>query len=110
VFLNILRNGAEAMANLEEAGRTPRFILRAFPDGDMARVEIEDNGCGMDESIRKRVFEAFYTTKPARLGTGLGLSVSHYIITKNHGGTLNVRSQPGQGSCFIIRVPVRSCR
>jgi PAS domain S-box-containing protein len=107
VILNILRNGAEAMADLEEGSQPPRFILRAFPDGDMARVEIEDTGRGMDESICSRVFEPFFTTKPVDLGTGLGLSVSHHIITKNHGGTLTVRSEPGKGSCFIIRIPVR---
>jgi PAS domain S-box-containing protein len=106
VILNILRNGAEAMADLNDDSQ-PRFILRVFPDGGMVQIEIEDNGHGMNESVCARVFEPFFTTKPVDLGTGLGLSVSYHIITKNHGGTLTVRSKPGRGSCFIIRIPVR---
>jgi PAS domain S-box-containing protein len=106
VFLNILRNGAEAMANQDSEVKPPRFILRIMAAGEMARIEIEDNGSGMSEPIRKRVFEPFFTTKPADLGTGLGLSVSYYIVTKNHGGTLSVESTPGQGSKFIISIPM----
>jgi signal transduction histidine kinase len=69
-------------------------------------MEIEDNGPGMDEAIRKRVFEPFYTTKPVGEGTGLGLSVSYFIITENHGGKIAVESQPGKGTKFIIRLPL----
>ncbi|MCP4693582.1 MAG: GAF domain-containing protein, partial [Desulfobacterales bacterium] len=106
VVLNILRNGAHAM---QSAGvRTPRFILRARSENErrMVRVEIEDNGPGMDEATRKRVFEPFYTTKPEGEGTGLGLSVSYFIITENHGGEMAVQSQPGAGAKFIIRLPL----
>ncbi|GAB6905763.1 putative Histidine kinase [Desulfosarcina cetonica] len=108
VFLNILKNGAQAMA--ENPGSTPsRFILRVKPDGKSAVcVEIEDNGPGMEESIRKRIFEPFYTTKSVGVGTGLGLSVSYFIITENHGGSLLMTSAPGRGSCFVIRLPVAS--
>ena len=69
------------------------------------RIEIEDNGSGMAEAIRKRVFEPFFTTKPEGLGTGLGLSVSYFIITENHGGTMTVESEPGKGTKFIIHLP-----
>ncbi len=105
VFLNILRNGAQAMRTGEGTGRASRFMLRVRPDDAMVRVEIEDNGPGMDEATRKRVFEPFYTTKPPGSGTGLGLSVSYFIITKNHGGMLTVESSPGVGTRFIIRLP-----
>ncbi|MCP4689423.1 MAG: PAS domain S-box protein, partial [Desulfobacterales bacterium] len=77
VLLNILRNGAQAM---QEAGaEKPRFIIRTRSEEarGMVRMEIEDNGPGMDETTRKRVFEPFYTTKPEGVGTGLGLSVSY---------------------------------
>ncbi|MCP4690819.1 MAG: histidine kinase, partial [Desulfobacterales bacterium] len=79
VFLNILKNGAQAMSEAETPD--PRFICRISPDRGMVRVEIEDNGPGMDEDALERVFEPFYTTKPVGVGTGLGLSVSYFIIT-----------------------------
>ncbi len=107
VFLNILRNGAEAMQ--EEAGRKKsRFILWLVSEKETGRVriEIEDNGPGMDEATRKRVFEPFFTTKPVGIGTGLGLSVSYFIITKNHGGEMRVVSKSGPGATFIIRLPI----
>jgi PAS domain S-box-containing protein len=107
VFLNILKNGAQAMAEQPD-GPPPRFILRVKTEGDMACVEIEDNGPGMDETVRKRIFEPFFTTKSVGIGTGLGLSVSYFIITENHGGTLGVTSTPGIGTCFSIHLPVKT--
>ncbi len=107
VLLNILRNGSQAM----QASRTenPRFIIRARPcrDRQMACMEIEDNGPGMDENTRNRAFEPFFTTKPVGAGTGLGLSVSYFIIVENHGGEMAVESRPGSGAKFIIRLPMR---
>jgi len=109
VFLNILRNSSQAMA-AEDANvklMSPRFTLRVRPEGEFVRVEIEDNGPGMPDAVRKRVFEPFFTTKNVGVGTGLGLSVSYFIITENHRGTMEVKSSPGKGACFIIRIPVR---
>jgi PAS domain S-box-containing protein len=106
VFLNILRNGAEAMREVLDSGRVPRFILRILPEESMVRVEIEDNGPGMDEVTRKRIFEPFFTTKPPGSGTGLGLSISYFIVTEDHGGTLSVDSQPGIGTRFVVRLPI----
>ncbi|HBD08323.1 MAG TPA: hypothetical protein DCZ69_08675, partial [Syntrophobacteraceae bacterium] len=105
VFLNILRNGAEAMMEARASGRTPRFVLRVLRDDSMVRIEIEDNGPGMDEGMRRRIFEPFFTTKDPGKGIGLGLSVSYFIITEEHGGTLEVESQLETGSRFIIRLP-----
>jgi len=105
VLLNILRNGAEAMWETKGTGDPPRFILRIRPDNDMVRIEIEDNGPGMDEDVRRRVFEPFFTTKDVGVGTGLGLSVSYFIVSDNHGGTISVDSVRGSGSTFIIRLP-----
>ncbi len=105
VILNILKNGAQAMAENKDKEEPPRFILRVMQERDMARIEIADNGPGMDEATRKRVFEPFYTTKPVGTGTGLGMSVSYFIITENHGGTMEVESSPGKGAKFIIRMP-----
>jgi PAS domain S-box-containing protein len=113
VFLNILRNGAEAMfapstSPERSQGQTPRFVLRVSAEERMVRVEIEDNGPGMDEDIRRRVLEPFFTTKPPGMGTGLGLSVSYFIITENHNGEMTVSSAPGQGSKFVIWLPFES--
>ncbi|MCK5148579.1 PAS domain S-box protein [bacterium] len=112
VLLNILKNGAEAMncfqLKLPEKSRKsyyPEFILRIASERDMIRIEIEDNGVGMDEKKRKRIFEPFFTTKPVGEGTGLGLSVSYFIITENHNGTMKVESTEDGGTCFIIRLP-----
>ncbi len=110
VFLNILRNGAEAMMALGKAGRPAQFVLRVLRDGVMVRVEIEDNGPGMDEATRRRVFEPFFTTKPPGSGTGLGLSVSYFIVTEDHEGSMSVESSPGMGSRFVIRLPVMGQR
>ncbi len=108
VLLNILRNGAEAMQEENDRTKHPRFILRLRHEkkAGMIRLEIEDNGPGMDEVTRKRLFEPFFTTKPVGVGTGLGLSVSYFIISENHGGTISVESIPGSGASFIIRLPL----
>ena len=60
----------------------------------------------MNESTRRRVFEPFFTTKPVGMGTGLGLSVSYFIIVENHGGDMTVESSPGRGARFTIRLPL----
>jgi PAS domain S-box-containing protein len=108
VFLNILKNGAHAMAEYREKkkGRS-RFILRVLNEDDVVRIEIEDNGPGMAKEVLRHVFEPFFTTKGVGLGTGLGLSVSYFIITENHKGTMTVESTPGKGSTFIMRLPVK---
>ena len=106
VLLNILRNGAQAM----QAANThaPRFILRMYSKGrpEMLHIEIEDNGPGMDEKTRSKVFDPFFTTKPVGIGTGLGLSVSYFIITEIHKGTIEVSSELGKGAHFMIRLPI----
>ncbi|MNJ75547.1 Sporulation kinase E [compost metagenome] len=60
----------------------------------------------MPEAVRKRTFEPFFTTKEIGQGTGLGLSVSYFIITNNHKGQMEVQSAPGQGTCFTLRLPL----
>ena len=105
VLLNLVKNAAQAMA-LENTALPHRIILRTRRQGDFACIEVEDNGPGMDETTRRRVFEPFFTTKAVGAGTGLGLSVSYFIVTEQHKGTIDVRSTPGQGTCFIVRLPL----
>ncbi|WP_419663017.1 ATP-binding protein [Desulfosarcina variabilis] len=105
VFLNILKNGAEAMAENTGDERPPTFILRVQEDDPWVRVEIEDNGPGMDDKTRRSIFVPFFTTKPVGQGTGLGLSVSYFIITEDHGGELGAYAADSGGTLFVIRLP-----
>lgn len=104
VMLNLLKNATQAMSDSDKPD--PRIIIRLSRDGNMARIELEDNGPGMDEETRKRAFEPFYTTKTVGEGTGLGLSVSFMLITSNHDGTIELESELGKGTCFIIKLPL----
>ena len=105
VFLNLVKNAAQAMGG-NPPERKARMTIRAKREGSYAVVEIEDNGPGMTEDVRKRVFEPFFTTKEPGMGTGLGLSVSYMIITQNHKGLINVQSPPGGGALFIVKLPI----
>ncbi|UFH56155.1 sensor histidine kinase [Spirosoma sp. KNUC1025] len=71
-----------------------------------AQIRIQDNGIGIPESVREKIFQPFFTTKPVGEGTGLGLSLSYDIITKGHRGTLTVESTEGQGTVFTITLPI----
>ncbi|MFH1154288.1 MAG: PAS domain S-box protein [Pseudomonadota bacterium] len=110
VFINILANGADAMAQsglyAKSGSDSPTFFLRTRQMGNMAVVEIQDNGPGMNEEDKKHVFEPFFTTKGAGAGTGLGLSLSRFIVTRNHNGALEVTSSPGKGTTFSIKIPI----
>ncbi|MBK7541533.1 MAG: PAS domain S-box protein [Candidatus Competibacter sp.] len=104
VILNLLKNAAQAMA--EEETPSPRILLRTAREADYAVLEVVDNGPGMEDKTLKRIFEPFFTTKDVGVGTGLGLSVSYFIVTEQHNGRLSVTSKPGQGACFSIRLPL----
>ncbi len=108
VFLNLLKNGAEAMYGRADKTERSTFVLRIFQEADAARIEIENNGPTIDETTRKRIFEPFFTTKSVGEGTGLGLSVSYFIIVENHGGTMSVESAVNKGTKFIIRLPIEN--
>jgi PAS domain S-box-containing protein len=106
VVLNLLKNAAQAFAGRSNDAPPPTIALRTRRLGDFVRIEVEDNGPGMTEAVRKRIFEPFFTTKEPGQGTGLGLSVCYFIITTNHGGMIRVESQPGKGSTFLIDLPL----
>ncbi|HWR03806.1 MAG TPA: PAS domain S-box protein [Humidesulfovibrio sp.] len=104
VLLNLLRNAAQAMAG---AGVLhPVITVRTAKAGREALLEVGDNGPGIPADQLNRVFEPFYTTKAVGEGTGLGLSVSYFIVTSTHRGRMSVTSAPGQGTCFSIRLPL----
>jgi len=106
VLLNLFKNALQAMEEITTDGFKPLFHVRLKNEPTFIRIEIEDNGPGVPDSIKKRIFEPFFTTKPVGVGTGLGLSVSYSIVTQNHGGTFEVESEVGKGTNFIIKLPV----
>ncbi|AYC34180.1 PAS domain S-box protein [Pseudomonas cavernae] len=106
VLLNLLKNAAQAIHLRENDSEPGRISLRTRLNPPWAEIQVEDNGIGMSERVRKRIFEPFFTTKEVGQGTGLGLSVSYFIITNNHKGQMEVQSQLGQGTCFTLRLPL----
>lgn len=103
VFLNLFTNAAQAIDG------DGKIFVHTATDPRGVAIRILDTGCGMSEEVRARIFEPFFTTKPVGKGTGLGLSIVYRII-EDHGGTIDVRSQPGKGSEFIIVLPLKQRR
>jgi PAS domain S-box-containing protein len=105
VVLNLLRNAAQAMAEASPPLDSPRISIRVTGIADGLRIEVEDNGPGIAPEIQARIFDPFFTTKPPGQGTGLGLSVSYFIVTQGHKGRMSVESTPGTGARFIVELP-----
>ncbi|MBN2527946.1 MAG: PAS domain S-box protein [Deltaproteobacteria bacterium] len=106
VFLNILGNSAFAMHSSNVAKPCIRIRTVLNSSEQTVRIEIEDNGPGMDEETQKRIFDPFFTTKSSGAGTGLGMSVSYFIIVEEHKGNLSVKTNPGHGAAFHITLPL----
>ncbi|MCF8055320.1 MAG: PAS domain S-box protein [Desulfocapsa sp.] len=103
VILDLIKNGVQAMAETENTEHC--LSLRTLHTGTAARIEVEDNGPGMDDETRKQIFDPFFTTKDVGVGTGLGLSAAYAIISKKHNGKIWVETKPGKGATFIIELP-----
>jgi signal transduction histidine kinase len=99
VWTNLLSNAIDAV------GKQGEIIIRTMRHGDWAVVEVEDSGPGIPENIQPRIFDPFFTTKAPGKGVGLGLSISHSIITQKHHGELRVESRPGC-TRFTVRLPI----
>ncbi len=108
VFFNLMQNAAQAMASWCEMGNSPQIELTLQPQGHMLLIEVADNGPGIDTETQKRIFEPFFTTKDVGFGTGLGLSVSYFIITENHGGQIEIESAVGKGAKFRVFLPLQN--
>ncbi len=109
VLLNLLTNAFYAVAEKSrQAGESyrPEVGVQTRRAGRQVRLRVRDNGVGIPAAVREKIFQPFFTTKPTDVGTGLGLSLSYDIITKGHGGTLEVESQEGQYTEFTICLPV----
>jgi signal transduction histidine kinase len=104
VFLNVIVNAAHA---IKLAQRGPGTItIRTHANQDSVEIDIEDTGTGIPVEIRERIFDPFFTTKDVGQGTGQGLTFSHDIVTRKHGGSLTFTTETGKGTCFTIRLPI----
>jgi len=103
VFLNILNNAYDAV---QEVGARGQIFIRTRRRGDLIEISVADNGTGVADP--ERIFDPFYTTKQAAKGTGLGLSICYGIVRAHGGEILCCNNEEGQGSTFIVRIPVAS--
>ena len=109
VLLNLFNNAFYAVNERRRKsvhGYTPEVVVRTESVGRLVKIFVQDNGSGVPESIREKIFQPFFTTKPTGEGTGLGLSLSYDIITRGHGGELTLTSKEGEGTEFCIILPL----
>jgi signal transduction histidine kinase len=108
VFLNLISNGFYAATKRKESGEPdfePMLSASTKNLGNKVEIRIRDNGTGIPQEVKEKMFNPFFTTKPAGEGTGLGLSMSHDIVVKQHGGKIDVDTRPGAFTEFIITLP-----
>ena len=112
VFMNILANAIDALdesntgRSYDEIETNPNCItIRTSVENQQVKIAIADNGTGMPESVKARIFERSFTTKTVGKGTGLGLAIAHHIVVEKHRGSIEVDSTLGQGTTFTIWLP-----
>ena len=105
-MLNLVSNALDACLDLECVNQSLEVAIRSLKvDGWAVEYQVADNGCGMDDETRTKVFNNFFSTKGSR-GTGLGLMITRKLITE-HGGVIELASEKGKGTTFSIRLPRR---
>jgi signal transduction histidine kinase/ligand-binding sensor domain-containing protein len=112
VLLNLINNAFYAVSERQKNPSAledykPIVTITTKNLGDKIEIRVKDNGPGIPEEIKNKIFQPFFTTKPTGQGTGLGLSLSYEIIAKGHGGELLVETKPGEGTTFIIQIPIK---
>ncbi|MEO1299290.1 MAG: MHYT domain-containing protein [Cyanobacteria bacterium J06636_16] len=114
VFMNILANAIDALEDMAQQASQPQkevfkeiLISTSLKKESQIIIKISDNGLGIPEDVRLKIFNPFFTTKPVGKGTGIGLSISHQIIVEEHGGMIECFSTPDQGTEFVIQLPIR---
>ncbi|MEO0410048.1 MAG: ATP-binding protein, partial [Cyanobacteria bacterium P01_A01_bin.135] len=114
VFVNLIANAIDALEEKIAASNgaaprcSPKIIVKtALVEGQQVVITVSDNGPGISPSVQQHMFNPFFTTKPIGKGTGIGLSISYQIITQQHQGNLACFSTPGQGTAFVITIPVQ---
>jgi signal transduction histidine kinase len=107
VLLNLINNAFYAVNERKKsagAGYEPLVTVSTRKLGNKIEITVTDNGIGMPDKVKEKIFQPFFTTKPTGQGTGLGLSLSYDIVTKAHGGELRVETKEEEGSTFIIQL------
>ena len=108
VVLNLIVNAADAIVEKHgENGPKGRIVVRTLKEEDTVTLEVEDTGGGIPEEIRRQLFDPFFTTKEVGKGTGQGLAITYDIVTNKHGGTVDVFTTVGEGSCFVVVLPLQ---
>lgn len=115
VFMNILSNAIDALDEYNKQRSSEQIkqqpsrieIWTAMLEDNWVAIHIADNGPGISHEVQAKLFEPFFTTKPAGKGTGLGLSISHQIVVDKHGGSIFCQSSPGNGTEFIVKMPIQ---
>ncbi len=102
VLLNLINNAFYAVREVAK----PIVTVSTYNENNQIIIRIKDNGIGMSEATKAKIFQPFFTTKPTGQGTGLGLSLAYDIITKGHGGTIEVESVEGEGTTFVVKLPI----
>lgn len=112
VFLNLLVNGTHAIKERlgEDSPERGRLTVSSRVDGEHVELRFGDTGTGIPEHARGQVFDQFFTTKEVGRGTGMGLAICRSVIAEKHGGTIDFESEVGEGTTFVIRLPVTSPR
>lgn len=108
VFLNLIVNAAHAIIEMQGTDNPEKgtITIRTRTDGAWADIRISDTGMGIPHTIRDQIFDPFFTTKAVGKGTGQGLAIARSVIVDKHQGTLTFESEPGEGTTFIIRLPI----
>ena len=110
VILNIIINAAHAIKerNGESSAKRGTITITTTHQNNWAEVRVKDTGAGIPKEILERIYDPFFTTKEVGKGTGQGLAIAHSVVVKKHGGTIDAQSEVGQGTSFIIRLPIDS--
>ncbi|MEG4347987.1 HAMP domain-containing sensor histidine kinase, partial [Microcoleus sp. A003_D6] len=114
VFMNIIANAIDALdesnhgRSFAEVQANPNCItIQTSVENEMVKIAIADNGKGMNESVRQKIFDHLFTTKAVGKGTGLGLAIARQIVVEKHQGQITVNSIPTEGTVFEITLPVK---
>jgi signal transduction histidine kinase len=109
VFLNLFNNAFYAVNQKKKTAGSdynPEVTVSTSTEKGTVIIKVKDNGVGIPDTIKEKIMQPFFTTKPTGEGTGLGLSLSYDIVVKGHGGSIYVTSKEGEGSEFIVTIPV----